>query len=160
MVPFEEEAFQDAGHSHLIGNQEKTWHQRFRLAQTEGWGQRFPLSFVNVPFSPHQTLAKQNRIHLAVGGRFYPEVPTVQDVGDSLGVGNPQTIFLFIASPVKTRNTGRMDVWFSKITYPKRPIPTHDAAVCGQIMVLEASCFSIQQKWLMPYNASRSPRVY
>ena len=58
-----------------------------------------------------------------------------------------------LLSPVKIRNRGGMDVWFPELTYPKRPSPPYDAAVCGQVMVLEFSCFSVSQKRLVSYDA-------
>lgn len=107
------EALKDAGRSftHLIGDQEETWHQRFRFAQAEGRGQDFPLSFVNVPICPYQTPIEQNCVNLAVGGGLYPCVNGVEDVEDSLGVGDPQSVFLSRVSPIKTTRGG-IDFWF------------------------------------------------
>lgn len=36
----------------------------------------------------------------------------------------------------------------------------YDAAVCGQIMALDLSCFSILQKRLVPCETPHSPRTY
>ena len=58
--------------THLVGDQEKTWHQRFRFAEAKGRGQRFPLSSVNLPFGPHQAPIKHNRTQLAIGDGFDP----------------------------------------------------------------------------------------
>lgn len=38
---------------------------------------------------------------------------------------------------------------FPELTYPERPSPPYDAAVCGQVMVLEFACFSVLQKRLV-----------
>jgi hypothetical protein len=58
--------------THLIGDGEKTWHQRFRLAGAKGRGQRPPLSSVNIPFGPPQASIKQNRDKFATNDRFEP----------------------------------------------------------------------------------------
>jgi hypothetical protein len=88
--------------THLIGDREKTWHQRFRLAGAKGRIQRFPLSSMNVPFGPPQASIKQNCAELATGDRFDPQVAGVEDMENSLGVGDPQAVFLSRAPPVRT----------------------------------------------------------
>jgi hypothetical protein len=88
--------------THLIGDREKAWHQRLRFAEAKGRGQRFPLSSVNVPIGPRHASIKQNRGELTNGGRFDPQVSGVENMGDSFGVGDPQTILLSRASPVRT----------------------------------------------------------
>jgi len=59
-----------------------------------------------------------------------------------LGVSNPQTVFLSRVSPIRTAIGEGMDARLLRVTYPERTVPTHYAAVCGHIIVLEFSCFS------------------
>jgi hypothetical protein len=64
---------------------------------------------------------------------------------NSLGVCNPQTVFLSRVSSVKTP-IGEERMFGFLFTYPEWSIPTCNAAVRGQVVVLETSCFSILQK--------------
>ena len=142
--------------THLIGDQKKTWDQRFRFAQAKGRGHRFPLSSVSFPFGPSQALVTQSGGELVTGDSFNPQVAGVENVGNSLGIGGPQTVFLFRASPVKTPIGEGWKFDFQEFTYPDSPFPTHDAAVCGQIAVLELAYFSILQKRRISCSTPRS----
>jgi len=52
----------------------------------------------------------------------------------------------------KSRSGRNVCPIFQGSTYPESPFPTHDAAVCGQIMVFELAWFSIFQRQQMSCN--------
>lgn len=76
-------------------------------------------------------------------------------MGDSLGVSDPQTVFLSRLSHVKNPIGEERIFGVLGFTYPERSFPAHDAAVRFQIMVLELSCFSILQRQHMACNVPR-----
>ena len=118
------EALEDAGDlqvTHLVGDREKTWHQRFRFTEAKCRGHRFPLSSVDVPLGPCYTPVEHGGGELATGGGFHPSITGVEDMEDSLGVCGPQTVFLFKASPVKTPIEGERMFGFLRIHVPREP---------------------------------------
>lgn len=71
-------------------------------------------------------------------------------MGDSLGVGDPQTIFLFYRVACQQLQSGEKGRWGLLVfTYPERALPTRDAAISSQVMALDLSRFSIQQRRLV-----------
>ena len=132
------------------------WHQRFRFVGAESGGHRFPLSSVSIPLGPPNALIVHGGGEFAIGGGFRPLIIEVEDMGDSLGVCDPQAVFLFKVSPVKTPIWGERMIGFLRITYPKGPLPAYGATVCGQITALELACFSALESRQIPCNIPRS----